>query len=68
MVFDVNMDLTRKARFVAGGHMTDPPKDMTYASIKLRDSARIAFLIETLNTLDIMVADFQNAYLNADTK
>jgi hypothetical protein len=27
MVFDVKMDLTRKARFVAGGHMTDPPKD-----------------------------------------
>ena len=24
IIFDVKMDLTRKARFVAGGHMTDP--------------------------------------------
>jgi hypothetical protein len=33
MVFDVKMDLTCKARFVAGGHMTDHPKDMTYSSM-----------------------------------
>ena len=26
MIFDVKMDLTRKARFVAGGHMTTPDK------------------------------------------
>jgi hypothetical protein len=25
LIFDVKMDFTRKARFVAGGHMTDPP-------------------------------------------
>jgi hypothetical protein len=25
MIFDVKMDLTRKARFVAGAHMTEPP-------------------------------------------
>jgi hypothetical protein len=25
MIFDVKMDLTRKARYVAGGHWTDPP-------------------------------------------
>lgn len=25
MVFDVKMDFTRKARFVAEGHVTDPP-------------------------------------------
>jgi hypothetical protein len=24
MIFDVKMDFTRKARFVAGGHVTDP--------------------------------------------
>jgi len=34
LVFDVKMDLTRKASFVAGGHhMTDPPKDSTYSSV-----------------------------------
>ncbi len=25
MIFDVKMDLTRKARLVASGHQTDPP-------------------------------------------
>jgi hypothetical protein len=62
------MDLIRKARFVAGGHITDPPKDMTYSSVVSRDSVRIAFLIAALNELDIMAADIQKAYLNADTK
>jgi hypothetical protein len=32
MIFDVKMDLTRKARFVAGGHWTDPPSQVTYSS------------------------------------
>jgi Reverse transcriptase (RNA-dependent DNA polymerase) len=68
MVFDVKMDLTRKARFVAGGHMTDPPKDTTYSSVVSRDSIRIAFLIAALNDLDILACDIQGAYLNADTK
>ena len=38
LIFDVKMDLTRKARFVAGGHMTAPPTTMTYASVVSRDS------------------------------
>jgi hypothetical protein len=68
MVFEVKMDLTRKARFVAGGHMKDPPKDTTYSSVVLRDSIRIAFLIAALNDLDILACDIQGAYLNAETK
>jgi hypothetical protein len=69
MVFDIKIgDLTRKARFVAGGHKTDPPKDSTYASVVSRDSVRIAFLAAALNGLDILAADVQNAYLNAPTK
>ena len=33
MVFDVEMeDLRRKARMVAGGHMTDVPLTIMYAS------------------------------------
>jgi hypothetical protein len=34
MIFDVKMDFTRKARFVAGGHMTEPPASLTYASVE----------------------------------
>jgi hypothetical protein len=68
MVFDVKMDLTRKARYVAGGHMTDPPKDSSYSSVVSRDSVRLAFLLAALNDLDILAADIQNAYLYARTK
>jgi hypothetical protein len=38
MIFDVKSDLTRKARLVAGGHMTDASKDTTYSSVVGRDS------------------------------
>jgi hypothetical protein len=68
MIFDVKMDLTRKARFVAGGHQTDPPKESTYSSVVSRDSIRIAFTLAALNDLDVLSADVQGAYLNAPTK
>ena len=69
MVFDVKLiGLVRKARFVAGGHETDPPAESTYSSVVSRDSVRLAFLIAALNDLDILSADVQNAYLNAPTK
>ena len=65
MIFDVKMDLTRKARFVAGGHLTEPPASITYSSVVSRDSVRLAFLLAALNDLDIMACDVGNAYLNA---
>ena len=49
MIFDVKMDLTRKARFVAGGHLTETPASITYSSVVSRDSVRLAFLIAALN-------------------
>jgi hypothetical protein len=33
LVFDVKLDMTRKARYVAGGHLTDVPSNMTYSSV-----------------------------------
>lgn len=48
MLFDVKINLTRKARFVAGGHRTDPPSQITYSTVVSRDSVRIAFLIAAL--------------------
>ena len=65
MIFDVKMDLTRKARFVAGGHLTETPASITYSSVVSRDSVRLAFLIAALNGLDIIACDVGNAYLNA---
>jgi hypothetical protein len=33
MIFNVKMTLERKARYVAGGHQTEPTKDITFASV-----------------------------------
>jgi hypothetical protein len=65
IIFDVKMDFTRKARFVAGGHMTETPSSLTYSSVVSRESVKIAFLIAALNDIDIMSCDIGNAYLNA---
>ena len=53
LIFDVKLDLTRNARYVAGGHLTDPPTSMTYASVVGRETITIAFLIAPLNDLKI---------------
>jgi hypothetical protein len=68
MNFEIKMDFTRKARFVAGGHMTDPPTYLTYSSVVARDSVHLAFLIAALNDIDLLAKDIGNAYLNAPTK
>jgi hypothetical protein len=68
IIFDVKLDLTRKARYVAGGHMTEAPAALTYSSVVSRESVRIAFMAAALNGLDILAADAQNAYLNADCR
>ena len=52
IVFDIKIDFTRKARFVAGGHMTEAPASLTYSSVVSRDSVRIAFLVGALNEVD----------------
>ena len=60
------MDLTRKARIVAGGHLSkEVPRYMSYSSVVDLDSVRIGFLLAALNDLDIMAADVGNTYLNA---
>jgi hypothetical protein len=38
----------RKAILVAGGHLTDPPASITFASVVNRESVRIAFLLAAL--------------------
>jgi hypothetical protein len=68
IIFDIKVDFTRKARFVAGGHKAETPKGITYSSVVSRDSIRIAFLLAALNDVDILAADIGNAYLNADAR
>jgi hypothetical protein len=43
MIFDVNMgDFRRKARFVAGGHITDTVHAMNFASVVSSESVNTA--------------------------
>ena len=52
MVFDIKLDgFVRKACMVAGGHMTDAPAVMTYASVVSRDTVRIALTLAGLHDL-----------------
>ena len=69
LVFDIKMDTYQyKARMVAGGHMTETPASMTYASVVSRDSVRIALTMAALNDLQVKAGDIQNAYLTAPCK
>ena len=66
MLFDMKMeDFRQKARFVAGGHMTEALATVTYASIVSRETVRIAFMIATVNNLEIKLGNILNAYVQA---
>jgi hypothetical protein len=67
-VFDIKMDLTRKARLVARGSMTEATKEETFASVVSRDTVRLFFLLAALNDLDVLSCDIQNAYVAAPNK
>eukprot|EP00977_Amphora_coffeiformis_P025879 scaffold22774_cov229-Amphora_coffeaeformis.AAC.1 len=68
MVFDVKQTLKRKARLVARGDKTDPPKDSVYSGVaSLRSICIVTFLAE-LNGLHLTGGNIGNAYLEAYTK
>ena len=70
MIFDVKVgeNFWRKARLVAGGHMTNTPNTLTYSSVVSRDSVCIALTITALNELSVMACGIQNAYLTAECR
>ena len=53
MIFDVKFgeNFRRKARLVAGGHMTETPATLTYLSVVSRDSVQIALTVGALKDL-----------------
>jgi Reverse transcriptase (RNA-dependent DNA polymerase) len=64
IIFDVRLDLTWKAQFNAGGHLTEAPASIAYSSVGSRDNVRIAILIAALNDLEVIACDVGNASLN----
>ena len=65
LIWDVNMDFTRKARWVKYGNHKLEPKDSKYARVVSRDIVRIALTYAALNDVYVTAADIQNAYLQA---
>ena len=45
LIFEVKLDLRRKARYVAGGYLKNCPQVMTYSSVLSRESIQIDFLL-----------------------
>ena len=68
LVFDVKHDGRRKARLVAGGHMTDPSTEEVYSSVVGPEGVRIITYLADANGLDLMCGDVGNAYLNGRTR
>ena len=68
-VFDIKFDLRRKARLVAGGHLTKHVfNDSPYSGIASLKSVRTCIFLANLNGLELCAADVGNAYLEAETK
>ena len=66
MVFSVKMeDFSIKAHLVAGDHMVEAPKSLTFTSVVSIQSVRIALTFAELNDLEMKTSDVQNAYLTA---
>jgi hypothetical protein len=69
MVFDIKMeDFKHKARLVAGGHKTEAPVTITYASMVSRETVRIALMLAVLNDLQVKAGDVLNTYITAPVK
>ena len=69
MIFDINMEnFRRKARLVAGGHMTTSPADVTYASFVSRETVRISLTLSSLNDMEVQCGDVLNAYITSPVK
>ena len=65
MVFDIKMeDFRCKARLVSDGYIIKAPATITYASLVLRETVRIALNITTLNDLEVKWGDILNAYMS----
>jgi hypothetical protein len=66
MIFDIKMeDFCCKARLVAGGHWTEAPATITYASVVSRETVCTALLMAALNDLEVKIGNVLNAYITA---
>ncbi len=53
---------------MAGGHQTQAPATITYASVVSRETVRLALTFASLNDLEVKVGNVLNAYITAPVK
>ena len=68
IIFAVKHDGRHKARFVAGGHLTEPTNEQVYSGVVSLKAFRLVLFLAELNELELYAADVGNAYLEAYTK
>jgi hypothetical protein len=68
MVYAVKHDGRHKARFVAGGHLTDTPIDSVYSSVVSLRGIRLLVFIAEEQGLEVWSTDIGNAYLESFTQ
>ena len=68
MIYDCKHDGRHRARYVAGGHLTDIPLDSCYSGVVAMEDVRMIVFLAELNQLELWGADISSAYLLADTK
>ncbi len=67
--FDIKYDGRKRARCVAGGHMTEKLDDNDkYSSVVSLDTIKMVFLCAKLMDLECLAADVTSAYIQAYTK
>jgi len=67
-VFDMKFDMQWKARLVAGGNHTQPPKEDVFSGVVSMETVRFGFLIAAMNNLSMCAVDIGNAFLYGTTK
>jgi hypothetical protein len=67
LVFDVKHDGRHKARYVAGGHLTNVPNVSVYSGVVSLQGLRMVAFLSELNGLDLWATDIGNTYLEAKT-
>jgi hypothetical protein len=50
---------------VAGGHLTQAPATITYASVVSRETMHLALTFASLNDIEVKVGNVLNAYITA---
>ncbi len=69
LIWDVKFDGRRKCRMVAGGHRTPSvaPEEV-YSGVVSMETIRMAFVLASMNDLEVCAADISTAFLYGKTR